>query len=168
MKLSYSGKIKRQLFNKTKWSPVDRKLEKWANENGGFSYLDYIRLYKIPTNRKSGLNCRLWWSLGLMILYFMSVNTTSGTLSIYRNKCKCKSSAEWKIWYSINIESEAVAAYRALRLATCMLPNAAVEQVVVGSATNPPNVRILESIFPPEKFKVRYGTLCRYVVYWTR
>jgi hypothetical protein len=45
-----------------------------------------------------------------------------------------------------------------------MLPNAAVEQVAVGSATNPLNVRILESIFPPEKFKVRYGTLCRYVV----
>jgi hypothetical protein len=36
MKLAYLGKIKHQLFNKTKGSPVNRKLEKWANKNAGF------------------------------------------------------------------------------------------------------------------------------------
>lgn len=45
---------------------------------------------------------------------------------------------------------------RALRQATCMLPNAEVEKVAIGSATNPANVRILESIFPPENFKVEF------------
>jgi hypothetical protein len=34
MKLAYLGKIK--LFNKTTGSPVNRKLEKWANKNAGF------------------------------------------------------------------------------------------------------------------------------------
>jgi hypothetical protein len=43
---------------------------------------------------------------------------------------------------------------RALRQATCMLASADVERVAVGSLTNPQNVRILESILPPEIFQV--------------
>ena len=46
---------------------------------------------------------------------------------------------------------------RTLRAATCMLANAEVEKVVVGSTSNPANVRIVEAIFPADKFKVGGG-----------